>query len=85
MATDKLLECGILDYQDDDDNVNVHIHLKNKEILVFDKIISDPIFYRGWFTIHYTLWGKSWTSIIREEDVSYLSYYSTKKEVKDEK
>lgn len=85
MTPNDYIECGIINEFSDTkvENVTVHVHLTNKELLIFDKIETDPIFHKGWFSIDYQKWNRSWTSIIRESDVSYISYYTTPKKNND--
>ena len=83
MRQDILLECEIFEYIDlDADDVTVQVHLKDKEIVVFHHVLTDPTFYRGWFSIEHDVFGTKMTSMMRESEVSYISYYIKSKEMK---
>jgi hypothetical protein len=83
---DGYLECDIINkYSEiEHEDMTVYVHLMNGELCVFHKVPTDPIFWKGWLSIeHIWVGDKKITSIIRESDVKYLSYYATAKEVSE--
>lgn len=84
MSNDGYLECGIIveDVDTDETEVVLHIHLKDKDLIVFHNVLNDPVFYKGWLNVEHKLFSTTMTSIVRESDVKYLSYYTIPKEEK---
>lgn len=83
MTHNELLEVPIFKYIDEDTYVTLHVHTKDRGLIVFNNLKSDPVFYEGWLTIEHQLFSNPMTSLVRTDDMQYLSYYTTLIEVKD--
>jgi len=64
-------------YLDGDDpneaGVTLLVYLKDKSLLVFPEVKTNPIRYQGWWSIRYTLMDSRATAKIPSEDVRYFS------------
>ena len=82
MSRDGFMEVPIFQYLDEDVSVTMYVHTKEKDLMVFTDLKADPIFYQGWLYIEHEFVTKPMTSLVRSDEVAYLSYYSTPIEVK---
>lgn len=62
-----------LEHSDEDATVNMYAHLRDKSVLMFTGVNSDPIRYQGWWTISHTFAGREASSHIPAGEVLYFT------------
>lgn len=65
-----------LEHLDEDATVDMYVHLRDKSLLMFTNVSSDPIRYEGWWTVTHTLAGRQATSHIPASEVLYFSTFT---------
>jgi hypothetical protein len=85
MRDNDFMEVPIFKWLDEGTTPTLYVHKKDEGLIVFIDLKSDPVFYEGWLTIQHQLFSRTMTSLVRTDDVQYLSYYSTPNEVKEDK
>ncbi len=72
------LDFGIVEYNDEYENVKVYLHMKDNTMLMFDRVVNDPVRYQGWINISHKWFGNDVVhSKIPSDNFEYVSYVIT--------
>jgi hypothetical protein len=78
-----LLEAPFVEYCDlDEEEITILVHTKDRNLMSFNNIISNPAFYQGWLSISYRRYDREMTAYIVADTVLYMEYYTTQKQDK---
>jgi hypothetical protein len=58
---------------DEDETVTLYVHLKDKSLIAFHCVDSDPVRYHGVWNFSHVYVDRRCTSLVPAEDVSYFT------------